>query len=204
MKSNIKYYFRQSIILLFITVAYGALLSIMLMDPGDGVEHLISSMLLGCFIMNICYHISFYKKDIPMAISFGSTRKNLIKGLLFYDLICIIVIGGVISVVAGILMPEWKVYEVFIFATMVLIASDFLGMAAGLCVYKLGKVVGVISIAVLSVLGGIGGGFVSGYFRDANRPIFLTQIMITACVVIAVLWIITHVIQAVILRKYAY
>lgn len=204
MKSNFRYFFRQSVIVLLVSVAYGAFLSLVIMEKGDGIEDFISCMLLGFFIMSILYRINLYKREIPMAISFGSTRKNLFLGMMFYDVISLVLMGTILSLAAAIFVPKWDFWGMLRVMTMVLLLSDFLGEAVGMCIYKLGKIAGMIVLIVMSFVGGVAAGFVTKWFGDNHKVFAINNIMLIIFAIILLLWIIAQFIQARILRKYAY
>lgn len=206
MKSNIKYFLRQSIRLLLISVAYSAFLAFVTYDAGESLEQFVSMFIFGAAIMNISVHIGMYKRDISLALAFGSTRKNLLWGLIFYDLFSIVLIDLVAVVIALVFAKSMPVWGVLLITTIVMLATEAVGTFIGIIFQKFGKVLGIVIMLVFIFALGAGVGFLSYAGMDNGYTWTFLENARNVCFFIAaivvVIWAIVQFAQSRVLRKY--
>ena len=204
MKSNFRYFFRLSILYWLFSMVYALFFAFAFSDPAEGMEDVLIMFLTGYIIMNLCAHIGFYKREIPMAISFGSSRKNLIRGLIFYDVISVFLACATTGVLSKILVPSKIPGVIFLMTLMLLLITNFFGMVCGICIYRLGKIYGILVNIILCAAGGAG----VGYFISAKGVQKFSNFNITnlipVLVLIVLLYGIAHLVQICVLRKYAF
>lgn len=204
MNNNFRYFFRLSILYWLFSMAYALFIAFVFHNPGEGMEDVLTLFLLGCAIMNISAHIGFYKREIPMAISFGSSRRNLIRGLIFYDAISVSLACATIVLLLIIMMPSRVAGVIFLESLMLLLITDFFGMVCGICVYRLGKICGLLVTIIISAACGAG----VVYCFDAGSVQKMLHFDIAyippMLEIIVLLYGAAHFVQVRTLRKYAF
>lgn len=203
MKSNVKYFFRKSLITTAASLCYAGLMFLIMTDTETTGSEYVYTCLMSFAIMNMAWHIAIYKTDIPMAISFGSTRSNLFKGLVLYDVLCCLLAGISCMLAAVILSPAELKLHFLCIILIGMLGTNVVGTIMGIMIYKLGKIAAIIWIIVCSLLIGIGVGFVVIFIRESIKGFLAVSTLIIITVVIAAFWIAVLFVQNRILRNYA-
>lgn len=158
-----KIWIKNAVTYAFAGIGGAAVYSLMmfLMDPEFDVENLLdmaSGYLLGIgVVMSIVIGMMDYKTTLPLALSFGSTRKEALLhmqlGRLVYMGIYAVVVIGFFAVTNG--------WDVFVVVAPITIALLLLMMAVGavfgMISVKFGKTAAVVVGILIGVLGAAGG-----------------------------------------------
>lgn len=164
MKSNIKHFTRKSLWFFMISMLYGAFMGFLSYD-GEGGE-LVVWFLIGAAAMNLGSQVAILKSEVPLVLSFGSTRNNLFLGVVWYGLmnVCLGAIG--LLVVTIILNPGWSPVFMALMSAGVLIIAQILGTLVGIVIYKFKGIAAFLIIFIAAIL--ISGGITMGVivFRE--------------------------------------
>lgn len=204
MKSNIEYFWGHSVKLILIALGYALFLGLFILDQEDGMGSLVRVFMMGCIIMGMAYQIALYKKEVPLAISLGSTRKNLTIGLCFYD-ICSVAMACVITVIlALVLAKDVQIFSLVVWTLMMNLFAQSLGILIGIVTQKFGKTAGIVLIIIFSGLGGGLAGFMSIILIRDNINFVINEIVWYVFTGSIVVWMIFQFIQAKYISKFAY
>lgn len=154
---RLRYWFRgilQSLaIVLGASFAYAALMLLQMDDGWEFIGTLLPLyLLLFGGIMLAAMNIATYKFNLPLALAFGSTRREAMVGLNLQRLVptvCLIVLACVCSV-SGELLPVRQLLPLGLGWFLLLNA---LGAVAGMIYQRFGKVVAIVSSVLLMLVG---------------------------------------------------
>lgn len=204
MKGSLKWYLGISIKTLLLVVVWSVLMYVFLGDTwfseeGGGVirwedfYHLIYYIMLGYGIFGFATALVFYKKDIPLAISMGVSRKEAFWGSSSYTLMNIAATFVLIVVIGLITGKEKQMGNWCFLAAVIIVLGNAFGLFLGIVYKVFGRVAAVVTgIAMyLLFMAGIfyilgGSGSISVFLLEtADRP-DIWQVMTAA--VTALLW----------------
>lgn len=159
MRGSIKWYLRCAIRTLLMSVIWGMIMWIF--SSGSihvsiedheirEIREIIYYIILGEVIFSFSTAISFYKRDIPLAISMGASRKNAFLGTCFFNLLSFLIVL-VLAVAAGSVLGDWKSLEILGAVVCVVWASVF-GTFLSILYQLFGRVVAIIGCIVLWLL----------------------------------------------------
>lgn len=178
MKGSMKWYLRCAIRTFLLTVVWSVLMWIFSGGTwhSDGesrqeIWELIYYMLIGYIVFSFSVSISFYRRDIPLAISMGVSRKNAFFGTCFFTFVNFMA-ALILAAALGAASGKWESSGNWIFWMAVGMAwANVLGMFLGIMHHLFGKVAAIITGVVIYflVLGSVI--FFMFYFqRDMKVP----------------------------------
>lgn len=204
MKSNIIYFFRRSLFLLVIAFCYSAFLTLLMMDDDFVMADMIMLFIMGYAIMDMAQHVSFYKSDIPMAVSFGAVRKNVFYGILFYDVINVVLACIVCIMAASVLEPDLLNVRLFMVILAVMAGSNCIGTIMGMLIYKYGKIKAMIFIGVAAAIIGVSAGFMSFFVKaGVIEKAFNDLVFMIIAAALTAVWGVVMFIQKKLIQGYA-
>ncbi len=159
MKSNIKYFTRKSLWYFVFAMAYGAVMGLLGYD-GDKKD-LVSWFVIGPGAMNLGAQVAVLKSEVPLVLSFGTTRKNMFRGFVWYNFlnVCLGTLG--VTVASIILNPGWSPVYMALLSAGVLLIAQVLGMLMGIAIYKFKGIIAFLIIFVGSIV--ISAGLAMGF-----------------------------------------
>ena len=155
---------------------YALLVGIQMDDMMDGLFSLMPLYLLlfgGMMLMSM--NIGVYKLNLPLALSFGSTRNEAIVGLNLFRIIPAALMTAILTVLCAVSGGEmgFSASQAIPIGLGVYLATGAIGTLLGIIFTKYGKVATVITVVLLLLCGG-GMGLLAGY-ADSNS--FLANIL---------------------------
>lgn len=131
MKSGIKWYFKNSIRVFLIVVAYVAVMSLFFFEE-DITKSLCSMIVFAYGIFSFSFSLALYKKDIPLAISMGATRKNIFAGTCFFNLFNAL-FGVILTAVTAVVLGHRESAVILCIGVVIIIfAANAAGILCGI------------------------------------------------------------------------
>ncbi|MCM1466980.1 MAG: hypothetical protein NC086_02440 [Alistipes sp.] len=160
MKGSLKWYLGISIKTLLLVVAWSVLMYVFLGDTGLGEDfyHLIYYIMLGYGIFGFATALVFYKKDIPLAISMGASRKEAFWGSSAYTLMNIAAVFVLLLVIGLIAGKEKQMGNWCFLAALIIILGNAFGLFLGIVYQIFGRVAAVVTGIAMYLL------FMAGIF----------------------------------------
>lgn len=179
---RLKYWFKQGFeffgIILGASLLYGFLMFIQTDSGLDGLLILLPLYLImfGALMM-MGMSIGIYKMAVPLAISFGSTRNEVLLGLQIFRIIPILLIPALAALLTAVsgepaTLPLSAVFPLGIGAFLI---TSALGAVVGVVFTKYGKVATIITVITIMLMG-FGAGVLSALSEDGG---FLSNITLT-------------------------
>lgn len=197
MKGSMKWYSWCAVKSLLFALFWGA--AMWLFSGTRSGRNISYYVMLGYAVAGVFMPISFYKKDIPLAISMGVSRKNVFWGTCFYNLLNFI-IGLILVAAADIFMGNGEDMGILYFLMAVLVFwTNVFGTVQGVIGQKFGKGAAFISGVVLYFL--IMAGLVFSWRASARWPA-ASQGAVTAGVYIGIAAVTLLVYSAVMVLHY--
>lgn len=154
MSKIIRYFVKQSISVLGISVAYSAFLAFCMMNHGFDTLGIIRIFILGCAIMNLSYETALYRRDIPLTLSMGNTRRHIFIGTLFFALINMVLCYVTICVASFIFAPEYSSYALSLLPWIIctFAMTSAIGLLFGILSFYYGNKMTVILGVILGLI----------------------------------------------------
>lgn len=150
MKSNIRHFTRRSLFYFIFAMGYGAFMAV-LGNDGDLSEGL-NWFLVGPAAMSLGTQINVLKSEVPLTLGFGSTRKNVFRGIVWCQVLNVLLPTVAMAILAIVLKS--KMSPVFMaFATMFLVIfAQSMGALMGIACYKLKGMAAFFVIFMVSII----------------------------------------------------
>lgn len=156
------------------TAVYVFILGLQLSDSFAAMAHMLPVylVLMGA-IMQLALIVAIYKFQLPLALSFGSTRKEAAVGIQIYRLLPALTVSLAAAVLSALLSGEGSPVWVFATALGVLLLGSAAGSVMGMVYLRFGRIATVLTVVILAVCGGIGGA--AAVFSPSLSPLFNRQ-----------------------------
>ncbi len=197
MRGSVKWYFRCAVKTFLMVAGWSALMWLFTAERWVSVGEesrksweIIYYMLLGYIIFSFSHALTFYKRDIPLAVSMGVSRKNAFLGTCVFtvmNFIVFIILAAVVNLVTG----EWQHMGIWIgFGAVCVIWANIVGTGLGTVHQVFGKAVAIIAGVVVYILL-MAGIFFAGF--SASRKIVAgiiwnAEVFVCATVVTLLVW----------------
>ena len=169
---RLKFWIKQGIdtflLILGASALYGFLMFIQTDSGWDGLLILLPLyLLLFGALMMLGVSIGIYKMAIPLAISFGSTRNEVLLGLQIFRIIPMIFIPALATLLTAISgePATLPTSAVFLLGIGVFLITSALGAVIGVIFTKYGKVATIITVISIFFVA-FGAGFLAAFTED--------------------------------------
>ena len=157
--------FRSLAMLLGASLLYCALMSLQ-MSELEAVETLLPIyLLLFGVMMDLGMSLSLYKFNVPLALSFGSTRGEALLGLQVARLIPAVFVTAILVVLTALTGGFMEISALIPLSLGLFLGASAIGSVMGIIYTKWGKVSLLITVVVV-LMGAFGIGFLSAFFSD--------------------------------------
>lgn len=157
--------FRSLAMLLGASLLYCALMSLQ-MSELEAVETLLPIyLLLFGVMMDLGMSLSLYKFNVPLALSFGSTRGEALLGLQVARLIPAVFVTAILVVLTALTGGFMEISALIPLSLGLFLGASAIGSVMGIIYTKWGKVSLLITVVVV-LMGAFGIEFLSAFFSD--------------------------------------
>lgn len=159
MKGSMKWYLRCAVRTFLLTIGWSVLMWIFSGgtwhsdgESRNAIWEIIYYMLVGYMIFSFSVSISFYRRDIPLAISMGVSRKNAFFGTCFFTFVNFMA-ALILAAALGAASGKWESPGTWILWMAVGMAwANVLGIFLGIMHHLFGKVAAIITGVVIYIL----------------------------------------------------
>lgn len=201
MKSNIKHFTRRSLFFFAFAMAYSGVMTVLSYE--GNLSESINWFFIGPAAMCLGTQINLLKSEVPLTLGFGSTRKNIFRGVVWYQVLNVLLSTAAMAVITLVVNKEMS--PVFMAgAIMILtILTQSIGAFMGIAIYKLKGATAFIVIFMVSVMLSLGVVIGLIVFRAEMAMLMSNAGLYVVVAFVFVLWGLALLIQRRMIYKYS-